>query len=296
MSARQGPTAGGKEAPEMRGWLIPPAVVLTLTLALPAQPTQAGVLDRVKETGVFRIGYRADAPPYSFQDSRGRPAGYIVDLCREVAAALGSGVRPQYIKVPADERFKSVHDGKIDILCDPSSITIERRETVDFSMPTFLDGAGVLSRQSAPVQRFEDLAGKRVGVLVGTTTEQVLTRSLKSLGVTATVIPVRDHRDGMNMVENTSLDAYVADRSILAAMLHSGGRPGFELSRRYFSYETYGLALPHNDSAFRLLVDKTLAQLYRSGRIKAILAKTFGDAPSDEMLEAMFVINSLPER
>jgi ABC-type amino acid transport substrate-binding protein len=296
MSARQGPTAGGKEAPEMRGWLIPPAVVLTLALALPAQPAQAGVLDRVKETGVFRIGYRADAPPYSYQDSRGRPAGYIVDLCREVAGALGSGVKPQYVLVHAGERFRAVHDGKIDILCDPSSITLERRATVDFSMPTFLDGAGVLSRQSKPVQRFEDLERKRVGVLIGTTTERVLTEALKSLGVNATVVPVLDHRNGMKMVEDTDLDAYVADRSILAAMLREGGRPGFELSRRYFSYETYGLALPHNDSAFRLLVDKTLAQLYRSGRIKAILAKTFGDAPSDEMLEAMFVINSLPER
>lgn len=280
----------------MRGWLIPPAVMLTLALALPAQPAVAGVLDRVKETGVFRIGYRADAPPYSYQDSRGRPAGYIVDLCREVAGALGSGVKPQYVLVHAGERFKAVHDGKIDILCDPSSITLERRATVDFSMPTFLDGAGVLSRQSNPVQRFEDLERKRVGVLIGTTTERVLTEALKSLGVNATIVPVLDHRNGMKMVEDTDLDAYVADRSILSAMLREGGRPGFELSRRYFSYETYGLALPHNDSAFRLLVDKTLAQLYRSGRIKAILARTFGDAPSDEMLEAMFVINSLPER
>jgi ABC-type amino acid transport substrate-binding protein len=284
----------------MRRLLIPAATVLalalTLALAVLVQQAHAGVLDRVKETGVFRIGYRADAPPYSYQDAKGQPAGYIVDLCREVAGALGPGVRSQYVKVPADERFKSVHDGKIDILCDPSSITLERRETVDFSMPTFLDGAGVLSRQSNPVQRFEDLAGKRVGVLTGTTTERVLTDSLKSLGVTATIVPVRDHRNGMQMVEDTSLDAYVADRSILAAMLRTAGRPGFELSRRYFSYETYGLALPHNDSAFRLLVDKTLAQLYRSGRIKAILARTFGDAPSDEMLEAMFVINSLPER
>ena len=78
------------------------------------------------------------------------------------------------------------------------------------------------------------------------------------------------------LVEDDKLDAYVADRGILAAMLREGGRPGFELSKQYFSYETYALALPRDDSAFRLLVDRTLAQLYRTGRIKAILAKTFG--------------------
>jgi ABC-type amino acid transport substrate-binding protein len=269
--------------------------LLAAALLIAAQAS-AGTLERVRDTGVFRIGYRADAKPYSYQDAKGRPAGYIVDLCRQVAAALGPNVRTEYVLVHAGERFESVADGKIDILCDPSSVTIARREIVDFSLPTYLDGAGVLSRRSAPVQRFEDLAGKRVGVLIGTTTEQLLRDSLHALGVTATIVPVRDHRNGMQLVEDGKLDAYVADRGILAAMLRADGRPGFELSKRYFSYETYALALPRNDSAFRLLVDKTLAALYRTGRIKAILAKTFGPQPLDGMLQAMFVINSLPER
>ncbi len=270
--------------------------IIAALLVVASQAASAGVLDRVKETGVFRVGYRADARPYSYQDAHGRPAGYIVDLCKQVAAALGPGVRTKYVVVHAGERFESVRDGKVDILCDPSSVTIARREIVDFSIPTYLDGAGVLSRASDPVQRFEDLGGKRVGVLVGTTTEHLLRNSLQALDLRATVVPVRDHRHGMDLVQGEKLDAYIADRGILAAMLRNGYRPGFALSKRYFSYETYALALPRDDSAFRLLVDKTLAQLYRTGRIKAILAKTFGDEPLDGMLNAMFVINSLPER
>ena len=85
--------------------------------------------------------------------------------------------------------------------------------------PTYLDGAGVLSRKSAPVQRFEDLAGKRVGVLIGTTTERLLRDSLRALGITATIDAVRDHRNGMELVQDAKLDAYIADRGILAAML-----------------------------------------------------------------------------
>jgi ABC-type amino acid transport substrate-binding protein len=270
-------------------------VILAAALVIASQAS-AGTIERVRDTGVFRIGYRADAKPYSYQDAMGRPAGYIVDLCREVAAALGPDVRTEYVLVHAGARFQSVAEGKVDILCDPSSVTIARRELVDFSIPTYLDGAGVLSRRSAPVQRFEDLAGKRVGVLVGTTTERLLRDSLQALGLTATVVAVRDHRDGMQLVQDAKLDAYIADRGILAAMLRERGRPGFELSKQYFSYETYALALPRNDSAFRLLVDKTLAALYRTGRINAILAKTFGQGPLDDMLKAMFVINALPER
>ncbi len=271
-------------------------VILATLLVIASPAAIAGTLERVHDTGVFRIGYRADARPYSYQDAKGRPAGYIVDLCEEVAAALGPGVRIDYVLVHAGERFESVRDGKIDILCDPSSVTIARREIVDFSLPTYLDGAGVLSRVSDPVQRFEDLAGKRVGVLIGTTTEHMLRDSMDKLGLKTDIVAVRDHRNGMELVMDAKLDAYVADRGILAAMLRQGGRPGFELSKQYFSYETYALALPRNDSAFRLLVDKTLARLYRTGKIKTILAKTFGTGPMDDMLNAMFVINALPQQ
>jgi polar amino acid transport system substrate-binding protein len=260
----------------------------------------AGTLDRVKESGVFRIGYRADARPYSYRNERGQPAGYIVDLCVEVAAAVraatGGQARNQYIMVPSDQRFESVRDGKVDILCDPSTVTLPRRELVDFSLPTFLDGAGAVSRTNRPIERFEDLANLRVGVLAGTTTERVLRESLEALGLKATIVTASDHNAGIDLLSENKIDAYFADRAIIAAILGEGGRPGFRLSKRYFSYETYALALPRDDGAFRLLVDRTLARLYRSGRINAILARTFGKAPPDEMLKAMILINSLPDR
>lgn len=269
--------------------------ILTAVLLVAAQSATAGTLERVRETGVFRIGFRADAKPYSYVDDKGRPAGYIVDLCRQVARALGPGIREEYIVVAAPRRFDAVRDGEVDILCDPSSITLARRERVDFSLPTFLDGAAVLSRAKAPVRTFEDLGGRRVGVLTGTTTERVLQAALEKLGLSAEVVAVRDHRDGMELVWDGKLEAYIADRGILAAMLREGDRPGFALSKHYFSYETYGLALPRGDTDFRLLVDRTLARLYRTGEIKTILARSFGNEPPDEMLSTMFLINALPE-
>jgi ABC-type amino acid transport substrate-binding protein len=174
-------------------------------------------------------------------------------------------------------------------------VTFSRRELVDFSLPTYLDGASVLSRISKPVRRFEDLVGKRVGVLGGTTSEQTLRQSIEQLGLRAEILAVGDHRSGLNQLWADTLDAYFADRGIIAAMLYEGGRPGFELSRQYFSYETYALALPRNDGAFRLFVDRTLARLYRTGRINSILARTFGQTPVDDLLKAMILINSFPD-
>ena len=45
----------------------------------------AGVLDRVVQEKAIRIAYREDAPPFSFKDKIGEPAGFMVDLCRAVA-------------------------------------------------------------------------------------------------------------------------------------------------------------------------------------------------------------------
>ncbi len=271
-------------------------LVLAAVLALTSQAATAAKLDRIRDTGTFRIGYRADAKPYSYQDGQGQPAGYLVDLCLEIAKALGPNINPQFVRVPAVQRFEAVRDGRVDILCDPSSVTIPRREIVDFSLPTYFDGAGVISRTGKPVSRFEDFAGKRIGVLEGTTTEQTLRTSLGELNVKATIVTVREHSAGLELLWDDKLDIYFADRGIIAAILREGGRPGFELSRQYFSYETYALALPRDDGAFRLLVDRTLAQLYRTGKINAILEKTFGKAPLDELLKALIVLNSLPDR
>jgi ABC-type amino acid transport substrate-binding protein len=280
--------------PQCSSW--PRLLAVLAALAIATQSAAAATLDRVRASSVFRIGYRADAKPYSYRNDQGQPAGYIVDLCLEVAKALGPNVRTEFVLVPADQRFEAVRDGRADILCDPSSVTLARRDMVDFSLPTFLDGAGVLSRTSKPVRVFEDFAGKRIGVLEGTTTERTLRASLTELNLTAGIMPVRDHRAGFSLLSDDKIDAYFADRGIVMGILQEGGWPGFEVSRSYFSYETYALALPRDDGAFRLLVDRTLAQLYRSGKIYTILEKTFGRGQPPDMLKTMFLINSLPDK
>jgi ABC-type amino acid transport substrate-binding protein len=275
-------------------------LLMIAILLATAAPAAAATLDRVKKTGAFTIAYRADAKPYSYRTEGGQPAGYIVELCREVAKAVreavGTDVKVSYVVVPGDQRFAAVREGRADILCDPSTITLERRKLVDFSMPTFLDGASVMSRDAAPVNRFEDLRGKRVGVLAGTTTEQLLRTSLAALKIKADITTVKDHRAGIDLLTSDKIDAYFGDRAILTAFLEQGPLPGFHVADQYFSIETYGLALPHNDSAFRLLVDKTLAHLYRTGKIRSLLTKTLGRLKQDQLLDALFVIHALPEK
>ncbi|MFG1402755.1 amino acid ABC transporter substrate-binding protein [Xanthobacter sediminis] len=275
------------------------AVAVAVLLPAGALPVAAQTLDRVAQSQAFRIGYRQSAPPYSYAAADGKPAGYVVDLCREVAAGVQKALKLpklniEYVRVSADDRLQAVHDGRVDVLCEPTSMTMSRRALVDFSLPTFIDGASVVTR-GTPVKGLEDLAGRKVGVLKGTTTEETLRSTLAQMGVKADVVAVDDHPQGLKMLADGKLDAYFGDRGILFYLVtNSPYAKSLSLSDQYFTFETYALALPRGDQAFRLLVDTTLADLYRTERIRDIYARTFGKFPPDQFLNALFVINGVP--
>jgi len=274
--------------------------VVVAAVLLVSQDATAGTLDRVRETGVFRIGYRTDAPPFSYDSAIGEPAGYIVDLCREVAAAAKQDVglkdlKVEYVTVTAEDRFEAVKSGRVDLLCEATTVTLARRRLVDFSLMTFIDGAGVMVRSDGP-QSFKALAGHKIGVHAGTTTEDALRRTLAELKVAAEVVPVADHADGVKRLESGELAAYFADRAILTFLLLDEGSPQtLRISKEYFTREPYALALARGDDDFRLLVDRTLARLYRTGAIAPIFARSFGKAKAGEILQALYAINALPE-
>src|SRR5215470_6133526 len=97
--------------------------VVAAWLLIASQSVAAGTLDWVKDSGSFKIGYRTHAPPFSYNSEIGEPAGYIVDLCREVAAAakqeLGlKDLKVEYVTVTAKDRFDAVASGRIDLLCE----------------------------------------------------------------------------------------------------------------------------------------------------------------------------------
>ena len=170
------------------------AVIAFAMLTLSISSAVAETLDRLRDTGVIKIGYRNDAPPFSFANSVNEPAGYTVALCREVAARIKEQLKLpkltiEYVPVGAEDRFKAVADGKIDLLCGATTATLARREIVDFSLPVFVDGASVLLRAVGP-KTFGDLEGRKIGVRAGTTTEEALANTVKDLKILSLTIPV----------------------------------------------------------------------------------------------------------
>ena len=263
-------------------------------------PAAAGTLERVRDAGEFKIGHREDAAPFSYKNALGEAAGYSVDLCRYVAVQLKEqlaldDMKVTYVPVTAENRFDAIQEGRIDILCGPTSVTLSRREIVDFSIFTFLDGASVLYLAEGP-ENFEQLNGEKVGVRRGTTTEEALRTTLRKLSLDAEVVDVADHADGLSKLEAGEIAAYFADQAILLFLAASSATPEkLRLSDRHFTNELYALALQRGDSEFRLLVDRTLVRLYWSGAIGQIFRNAFGEraTPSDP-LKLLYAIHRLP--
>ena len=91
----------------------PMSVLLVLAALLSSASAMAqGTLDRIRERGELRIGYRTDARPLSFEEN-GAPAGYSVDLCKRVAAGIGGqlnlpAMKATYVKVTTENRFDAL--------------------------------------------------------------------------------------------------------------------------------------------------------------------------------------------
>ncbi|HTZ68567.1 MAG TPA: amino acid ABC transporter substrate-binding protein [Roseiarcus sp.] len=269
--------------------------------ALALVSAEAGTLDKVRQDKAFRIAFRDDAPPFSFTDSIGEPAGFMVDLCRSVAKHIAADLnipdlKVTYVLVTAADRFDAIATGKADLLCEPTSETLSRRARVDFSIPTFVDGASLLVAGDGPSD-FGALSGKKVGVLAGTTTEQSLRDTLATAGIAADVTPAKTHEEGLAMLDKGEIVAYFGDRAILAYLASkSSDSSKLRLANNYFSVEPYALALARGDEDFRLAVDRALSHIYRSGEIGSIFGHTFGAQmqPSDT-LKTLYLVSALPD-
>jgi polar amino acid transport system substrate-binding protein len=276
------------------------ALAMVAGVAMAAGAAEAQTLDKIRSTGKLAIGYRSDTIPFSFKGEDGTPRGYSIELCKRVAHNIGTAlgianVEPVMVEVDTQGRFDQIIKGEIDILCSADTITLSRREQVDFSLLTFATGGSLLYRPDGP-QTFEALKGQKVGVHAGTTTEAGLRELVQRAQLDVTIVPVQSHEEGVKKLVSDELAAYFGDGAILLFYyLTSPDREHLKLSDKLLSFEPYALPIRRGDDDFRLAVDRALASVYRSGQIGEIFANSFGGAKPSELVQAMYRLQALPE-
>jgi ABC-type amino acid transport substrate-binding protein len=277
-------------------------LAMVLAAATSEAQTLTGTLKKVKDSGTLTIGFRQNSLPFSFTGSDGKPTGYSIDLCKEIAVAVQNELKlpslnVNWVPVTPEGRVDAVANGTVDIECGSTTASLSRQEKVDFTMMTFVDGASLLIVEGSGVKTLADLAGKRIGVVPGTTTEKALAEFLRTTSLTATVVPMKDHDEGLAGLQTSKIEGYASDRTILVGLvLQARGTARYALISEDLSYEPYGFMVRRDDSAFRLVANRALARIYRSGAIGAIYAKWFGamGKPTPALL-LMYALHGLPE-
>ena len=272
---------------------------LCIPPSLAAEPQ--GVLKKIKTTRTIALGYSEAAVPFSFVGNDSRPQGYSVDLCKRIAEGIQQRLglpelNIKWVKVDVNTRIPYVMKGQVDIECGSTTHTLSRQEKVDFSNMIFVDGGSYISKARSKIGTLKDLAGKKISVIPGTTTEKVLKTALDQAEVKAEIVPVRTHAEGYAALREDRIDAYASDRIILIGLALNGiDAPSYRLSDEMFSYEPYGLMM-RRDADFRLAVNRELARLYRSGDILNLYARWYGPlGEPSTLLKAMYFLNALPE-
>ena len=173
-----------------------------------------GTLKKVRDAGAITIGHREASQPFSYLDSNKQPVGYAIDLClkvvEEVRATLKKpDVAVKYAMVNAQTRIPMVVDGSVDLECGSTTNTLARQQQVDFSATYFTTGTRLLTWKASKTRDIEDLGGKTIAVVGGSTNEKAV-KALVEAGKPkdAKLVVVKDYAEGMAVLEARKADAF----------------------------------------------------------------------------------------
>ena len=258
------------------------AVVVCLVLAGPAWAE--GVLEKIEKTGKVNMGFREGSVPFGYINDKSEWVGFGIDMGQEIVDALSAkfGKKIELVKHPINPktRIPLVANGTVDIGIGSTTITLEREEVVDFSLPYFLTGTLILVPKDSPIADFPDLAGKRVGMGSGSTAN---IKGLDKAMETGLIKPAcekvlfEEHNKGFLALQQGKIHAYFTDASILAGMKAKAEKPDdWKIVGKYLTYEPYGIILPEGQGEWRDFVNATLIRTIKSGRFEQIYTKWFG--------------------
>ncbi len=287
------------------------SAVVAVAAASAFQPAQAQegssyVLKRIKERGVVTMGHREASVPFAYIGDDGKPIGYTIDLCnlfvdkiRETLEMPDLTVR--LVPVTSQTRIALIANGTIDMECGSTTNNLTRQKQVDYLAVTFITGTKIASRKGEGITELEDLDGKVIAIVQGTTNEKAIKRIMDEKGLDIKIVPVKDHPQGWLAFTTERVDAYPTDDVLLYGLISKSKDPEkYQVTGRFLSYDPYGIMVPRDDSTFRRLGTVLLADLMRSGEMQKIYDKWFNPGPTginmpiSDALRTAFEMQALP--
>jgi glutamate/aspartate transport system substrate-binding protein len=285
------------------------ALVIAAVFLVAAEANAAelyGTLKKIKDTGVINLGHREASVPFAYMGPDGKPIGYTMDLCYRIidkikAELEAPNLAVNLVPVTSQTRIPLLANGTIDLECGSTTNNLTRSKQIDYLAVTFITGTKLGVKKGSGIKEIEDLDGKAVALSLGTTNEKAVKRVAQEKGLNIKYHMVKDHPQGWLALETDRVDAYATDDVLVYGLISKSKDPSqFEVVGRFLSYDPYGIMVPRDDSAMRLLGNTVLADLMRSGEMQKIYDKWFNPGPTNikmpinDTLKTAFEVQALP--
>ncbi len=231
-------------------------------------------LKYIQDKGVLVLGLDDSFPPMGFRGENGEITGFDIDLAKEVCNRLG--VELELRPIDWDAKILDLNSRDIDVIWNGLSITEDRKKTIGFSTPYLANRQIVIVLEGSGIDSKKDLAGKKVGVQMGSSGDAALTADKDSLDSIEEVVKYQDYVQSLMDLEAGRIDAIVVDE--ILGRYYIGKKPGvFAVASGDFGSEEYGIGFRKGDAAFIEAVNQALADMLEDGSAGVVSKKWFGE-------------------
>jgi len=233
------------------------------------EPT--GTLKKVKDAKLLVIGYRESSVPWSYLDAGQKVVCYSHEVALKIYDAIKvelhmPDLQLRQITITAQNRIPLMQNGTIDLECNGTTNTSERRKQVAFSNTIAFTQTQLLTKKKSGIREFEDIAGKTVAVTAGTTSERYLRHYADEKKVNLNIVPTRDHSQGFLMLQTDRADAFFMDRDVLGSLVAKApDKADYVITGKPQTKEALACMLRKDDPQFKALVDRVIAKMQTSG-------------------------------
>lgn len=226
------------------------------------------VLEKIKKTGLLKVGIRSDAVPFGYRDNNNELRGICLDFVNLLREELSKKLDRNIITVnilisTLYNRFDIVEDNLVDLECGPNTIREIPEYQVTFSQPFFVTGTQFLVKKdlASKINLNQDLSNLKIAVLRYTTTEELIKNKYPNAQIEY-FQGFKGNLRAMQAVQQDKIDAFANDGILLIGEAILLGLP---LNEDYqiipplpLTCERYGLILPKNDPSWHDFVNSVL--------------------------------------
>ena len=236
-------------------------VMAIALLAVTPQSMVAREWSEIESKGELRVAVKDNLRPLGFTDANGYLIGLEIDIARKLGEELlGNASAVKFLAVENKERLQVVLEDEVDIAIARVVVTNSRSRIVDFSPYYYLDGTGIITKNSA-INNIDDLIRSKIAVINNSATIAVVRHKLPN----ATLIGVDSYQAALELLETNQAHAFVADRSILTGWIQE--YPAYELLPERLSGAALAVVMPKGlqYKELRSKVNRAIAKWKKSG-------------------------------